>query len=68
MNVIPANELENHIGEEIGVSDWIEITHAAHKHNQQPPPRIYAANAVLYVSFGCWRSQIPHPLLFTRVP
>ena len=26
MNVIPANELENHIGEEIGVSDWIEIT------------------------------------------
>ena len=26
MNVIPANELENHIGEEIGVSEWIEIT------------------------------------------
>ena len=26
MNVIPASELENHIGEEIGVSEWIEIT------------------------------------------
>ena len=26
MNVIPADELENHIGEEIGVSEWIEIT------------------------------------------
>jgi len=26
LNVIPANELENHIGEEIGVSEWIEIT------------------------------------------
>ena len=26
MNIIPANELENHIGEEIGVSEWIEIT------------------------------------------
>ena len=26
MNVIPASELENHIGEEMGVSEWIEIT------------------------------------------
>jgi acyl dehydratase len=26
MNVIPANELENHIGEEIGLSEWIEVT------------------------------------------
>jgi acyl dehydratase len=26
LNVIPADELENHIGEEIGVSEWIEIT------------------------------------------
>lgn len=26
MNVIPANELEKHIGEEIGLSEWIEIT------------------------------------------
>ena len=26
MNVIPASELENHSGEEIGVSEWIEIT------------------------------------------
>ena len=26
MKVIPANELENHIGEEVGVSDWFEIT------------------------------------------
>lgn len=26
MNIIPANELENHIGEEIGVSEWIEIS------------------------------------------
>ena len=26
MNVIPASELEYHIGEEIGVSEWIEIT------------------------------------------
>ena len=26
MKVIPANELENHIGEEVGVSDWLEIT------------------------------------------
>ena len=26
MKVIPANELENHIGEEVGVSDWFEVT------------------------------------------
>jgi len=26
MKVIPATELENHIGEEIGLSEWIEIT------------------------------------------
>ena len=26
MNIIPADELENHIGEEIGVSEWIEIS------------------------------------------
>ncbi|MCH1525473.1 MAG: MaoC family dehydratase [Candidatus Actinomarina sp.] len=26
MKVIPANELENHIGEEIGLSEWIEVT------------------------------------------
>ena len=26
MNVIPANELENHIGEETGLSEWIEVT------------------------------------------
>lgn len=26
MKVIPATELENHIGEEIGLSDWIEVT------------------------------------------
>ncbi|MDC1070856.1 MaoC family dehydratase [Acidimicrobiia bacterium] len=26
MNVIPANELKNHIGEEIGLSEWIEVT------------------------------------------
>ena len=26
MNIIPANELENHIGEEIGLSEWIEVT------------------------------------------
>ncbi len=26
MKVIPANELEDHIGEEIGLSEWIEIT------------------------------------------
>ena len=26
MKVIPANELENHIGEEIGISEWIEVT------------------------------------------
>ena len=26
MNVIPANELEKHIGEEIGLSEWIEVT------------------------------------------
>jgi len=26
MKVIPATELENHIGEEIGLSEWIEVT------------------------------------------
>ena len=26
MNIIPADELKNHIGEEIGVSEWIEIS------------------------------------------
>ena len=26
MKVIPASELENHIGEEVGVSDWFEVT------------------------------------------
>ena len=26
MKVIPANELEDHIGEEIGLSEWIEVT------------------------------------------
>ena len=26
MKVVPANELENHIGEEVGVSDWFEVT------------------------------------------
>ena len=26
MKVIPATELENHIGEEIGISEWIEVT------------------------------------------
>ena len=26
MKVIPATELENHIGEEIGVSEWIEVS------------------------------------------
>jgi acyl dehydratase len=26
LKVIPANELENHIGEEVGVSDWFEVT------------------------------------------
>ena len=26
MKVIPANELENYIGQEVGVSDWFEIT------------------------------------------
>jgi acyl dehydratase len=26
MKVIPANKLEDHIGEEIGLSEWIEIT------------------------------------------
>ncbi|MBC8480169.1 MAG: MaoC family dehydratase [Candidatus Actinomarina sp.] len=26
MKVIPASELENHIGEEIGISEWIEVS------------------------------------------
>jgi len=26
LKVIPASELENHIGEEVGVSDWFEVT------------------------------------------
>ena len=26
MKVIPASELESHIGEEVGVSDWFEVT------------------------------------------
>ena len=26
MKVIPASELESHIGEEVGVSEWLEIT------------------------------------------
>ncbi len=26
MKVVPASELQNHVGEEVGVSDWLEVT------------------------------------------
>ena len=25
MKVVPASELQNHVGEEVGVSDWLEV-------------------------------------------